>query len=49
MEKHLDSILKNYSVSDFEINKIKNALNKDYNLNNLKTNLNIKFIIDISR
>ena len=43
-----NSILKNYSVSDFEINKIKNTLNKDYNLNNLKTNLNIKFIIDIS-
>ena len=43
-----DNILKNYSISNFEINKIKNALNKDYNLNNLKTNLNIKFIIDIS-
>ncbi len=43
-----NSILKNYSVSDSEINKIINALNKDYNINNLKTNLYIKFIIDIS-
>ena len=43
-----DNILKNYSISEFEINKIKNALKKDYNLNSLKTNLNIKFIIDIS-
>ena len=43
-----NSILKNYSVSDSEINKIINALNKDYNLNNLKANLYIKFIIDIS-
>jgi len=42
------SILKNYSVSDFEINKIINALKKDHNLNKLKVNLNIKFIIDIS-
>ena len=43
-----DNILKNYSVSEFEIDKIKNALKKNSNLNNLKTNLNIKFIIDIS-
>jgi len=43
-----NNILKNYSVSDSEINKIINALNKDYNINNLKTNLYIKFIIDIS-
>ena len=43
-----NNILKNYSVSDSEINKIINALNKDYNLNNLKANLYIKFIIDIS-
>jgi len=43
-----NSILKNYSISDSEINKIINALNKDYNLNKLKANLNIKFIIDIS-
>ena len=43
-----NSILKNYSVSDSEINKIINTLNKDYNLNKLKANLYIKFIIDIS-
>ena len=42
------SILKDYSISDFEIDKIINTLGKDYNLNNLKTNLNIKFTIDIS-
>ena len=36
-----NNILKNYSVSDSEINKIINALNKDYNINNLKTNLYI--------
>ena len=43
-----NSILKDYSISDFEIDKIINTLGKDYNLNNLKTNLNIKFTIDIS-
>ena len=43
-----DKILKNYSVSIEEINKIKKNLNKSYNLNNLKTNFVIKFTLDKS-
>jgi len=43
-----NKILKSYSISDEEINKIYNDLRKKYNLNNLKTNLSIKFIIDES-
>ena len=41
-----DKILKNYSIPNNEILKIKKNLDPYYNLNNLKTNLDIKFIID---
>ena len=44
-----DKILKDYSIPDDEIIKIKKNLNKDFNLNNLKINLNIKFTIDKSK
>ena len=43
-----DRILNLYSITSDEITKVKKELNSDYNLNNLKTNLNIKFIIDVS-
>ena len=43
-----NKILKKYSISSAEINKVNNNLGKKYNLNNLKTNLIIKFIIDES-
>ena len=43
-----NKILKKYSISSEEINKVNNNLGKKYNLNNLKTNLIIKFIIDES-
>ena len=43
-----DKILKNYSISDDEIIKIKKSLSHDINLNNLKTNQIIKFTIDQS-
>ena len=43
-----DKILNNYSISSEEILKIKKSLNSVYDLNNLKTNLNIKFTIDLS-
>jgi len=43
-----NKILKKYSISSEEINKVNNNLSKKYNLNNLKTNLIIKFIIDES-
>ena len=43
-----DKILKNYSVSNKEINEIKKSLDKSQNLNNLKTNLVIKFTLDKS-
>ena len=43
-----NKILKKYSISSAEINKVNNNLSKKYNLNNLKTNLIIKFIIDES-
>ena len=43
-----DRILKNYSINNDEIKKIKKTLIKSYNLNNLKTNLDIKFTIDDS-
>jgi len=43
-----NKILKKYSISIAEINKVNNNLSKKYNLNNLKTNLIIEFIIDES-
>ena len=43
-----DKILNTYLIENDEIIKIKKELNLNYNLNNLKTNLNIKFIIDVS-
>jgi len=43
-----DKILNTYLIENDEIIKIKKELNSEYNLNSLKTNLNIKFIIDVS-
>jgi len=44
-----DKILKNYSIPNKEILKIKNKIFLDYDLNKLKTNLDIKFIFDQSK
>tara|TARA_B110001452_G_scaffold263369_1_gene264715 strand:- start:97 stop:1401 length:1305 start_codon:yes stop_codon:yes gene_type:complete len=44
-----DKILKNYSIPDNEILKVKKLLNKDFNLNNLRTNQIIKFTVDESK
>ena len=43
-----DKILKDYSISDDEIIKIKKSFKNDINLNNLKTDQIIKFTIDQS-
>jgi len=43
-----DKILNNYSISNEEINQIKEKLNLDYDINNLKPNLEIKITIDQS-
>ena len=44
-----DKILKDYSIPNKEILKIKNKIFLDYDLNKLKTNLDIKFIFDQSK
>jgi len=43
-----DKILNNYSIPSNEILDIKKGLSSDYNLSNLKSNLDIKFTIDLS-
>ena len=43
-----DQILNRYSITNTELIKIKKELIQDYNLNSLKTNLNIKFTIDVT-
>jgi murein DD-endopeptidase MepM/ murein hydrolase activator NlpD len=43
-----DKILKNYSIPNDEIIKVKKKLSSDYNLNSLRTGLGIKFTIDKS-
>ena len=43
-----DKILRNYSIPDSEIAKIKKTLNSSYNLNNLKATSILKFTIDQS-
>ena len=43
-----DKILKNYSVPENEINKIKKILSSSYNVNNLKASSVLKFTIDQS-
>jgi hypothetical protein len=43
-----DKILRNYSIPDNEIAKIKKTLNSSFNLNNLKATSILKFTIDQS-
>ena len=44
--ENLNSILKNYNISDKEIKKINTSLSKTQNSNRLKINQVIKFTID---